>query len=59
MTNDMKSEMTFDEMAAAFVKENPWFKPNYTNVGRFAKKHGYTKIKQMVNKVIVMRYVKK
>lgn len=55
----MKPEMTFDEMAAAFVEENPWFVPNNTNVGRFAKKNGYTKIKQMINKVIVMKYVKK
>lgn len=59
MENKFKSEMSFDEMAAAFVEDNPWFRPNYTNVGRYAKKHGYTKIKQMINKVIVMKYVKK
>lgn len=59
MEKKLKSEMTFDEMAAAFVKDNPWFVPNNTNVGRYAKKHGYMKVKQMINKVIVMKYVKK
>lgn len=58
MEKKFKAEMTFDEMAEAFVKDYPWFVPNNTNVGRYAKKNGYMKIKQMVNKVIVMKYVK-
>lgn len=59
MEKKLKPEMTFDEMAAAFVESNPWFVPNNTNVGRYAKKLGYIKVKQMINKVIVMKYVKK
>ena len=59
MEKKLKPEMTFDEMATAFVEDNPWFVPNNTNVGRYAKKHGYMKVKQMINKVIVMKYVKK
>lgn len=59
MEKKFKQEMTFDEMAAAFVEDYPWFVPNNTNVGRYAKKHGYMKIKQMINKVIIMKYVKK
>ncbi|GAY31024.1 hypothetical protein E5358_05555 [Palleniella muris] len=58
MENKFKPQMTFDEMAAAFAEDNPWFIPNNANVGRYAKKHGYMKIKQMINKVIVMKYVK-
>lgn len=50
--------MTFGEMAQAFSEDNPFLVPNNTNVGRYAKKHGYTKIKQMVNRKIEMRYVK-
>lgn len=59
MEKKFKTEMTFDEMAEAFTKDYPWFVPNNTNVGRYAKKNGYMKIKQMINKVIVMKYVKK
>lgn len=59
MENKFKQEMSFDEMAAAFVESNPWFVPNNTNVGRYAKKNGYVKVKQMINKVMVMKYVKK
>ena len=58
MENKFKQEMSFDEMAAAFVESNPWFVPNNTNVGRYAKKNGYVKVKQMINKVMVMKYVK-
>lgn len=58
MEKKLKSEMTFDEMAVAFVEDYPWFVPNNTNVGRYAKKHGYMKVKQMINKVIVTKYVK-
>lgn len=58
MENKFKQEMSFDEMAAAFVENNPWFVPNNTNVGRYAKKNGYVKVKQMINKVMVMKYVK-
>ena len=34
-----KPQMTFDEMARAFSEDNPWLKPNNTNVGLFAKRH--------------------
>lgn len=54
----LKTQMTFDEMAKAFSEDNPWLVPNNTNVGRYAKKHGYVKIKQMINRKIEMRYVK-
>lgn len=53
-----KPQMTFDEMARAFSEDNPWLKPNNTNVGLFAKRHGYVKIKQMINRKIEIRYVK-
>lgn len=59
MENKFKSEMSFDEMAAAFVDDYPWLVPNNSNIGRYAKRNGYMKVKQMINKVIVMKYVKK
>ncbi len=58
MEHKFKSEMTFDEMARAFVEDYPWFVPNNTNVGRYARRHGYMKIKQMINKEMIMKYVK-
>lgn len=54
----LKVSMTFDEMAEVFAANYPWFIPNYTNVGRYARKLGYMKVKQMVNKQIIMKYVK-
>lgn len=51
--------MTFDEMAKAFVSDYPWLVPNNTNVGLYAKKNGYVKIRQMINTVMNMKYVKK
>lgn len=53
-----KPEMTFDEMAKAFVVDYPWLVPNNTNVGRYAKRNGYMKIRQMINTVMKMKYVK-
>ncbi len=53
-----KPEMTFDEMAKAFVADYPWLVPNNTNVGRYAKRNGYMKIRQMINTVMKMKYVK-
>lgn len=58
MENKFKSQMSFAEMTEAFAEDNPWLVPNNVNVGRYAKKHGYTKIKQMINKVIVVKYVR-
>lgn len=58
MEEKFKQHMTFDEMAAALVEDSPWLVPNKVNVGKYAKKHGYVRTKQMINKVIVMKYVK-
>lgn len=58
MKTKFKSEMTFDEMAEAFVADYPWLVPNNTNVGRYARKNGYVKIRQMINTVMKMKYVK-
>lgn len=58
MEEIFKSHMTFDEMAEALISEKPWIVPNRVNVGQFAKKNGYTRVKQMINKVTVMTYVK-
>lgn len=58
MEQNFKQHMTFDEMAEALLQEKPWLVPNKVNVGQYAKRHGYKRVKQMVNKVIVMTYVK-
>lgn len=58
MKTKFKSEMTFDEMAEAFVADYPWLVPNNTNVGRYARKNCYVKIRQMINTVMKMKYVK-
>lgn len=58
METKFKQEMTFDEMAKAFVSDYPWLVPNNTNVGLYAKKNGYVKIRQMINTVMTMKYVK-
>ena len=58
MKTKFKSEMTFDEMTEAFVADYPWLVPNNTNVGRYARKNGYVKIRQMINTVMKMKYVK-
>lgn len=58
MEKKFKPEMTFDEMAAAFVDDYPWLVPNNSNVGRYAKRNGYMRVKQMINKVMTMKYVK-
>lgn len=59
MEKQLKKEMSFNEMAAAFADVYPWLVPNRSNVGRYAKRNGYMKVSQMINKVIVMKYVKK
>ena len=58
MEQDFKQHMTFYEMAEVLLKEKPWLVPNKVNVGQFAKRNGYKRVKQMINKVIVMTYVK-
>lgn len=54
----LKQYMTYEEMADIFVANYPYFIPNYANVGRFAKKLGYIRVKQMINKQIIRKYVK-
>ena len=54
----LKDKMSFEEISEVFVANNPWFVPNYSNVGRFAKKLGYVRMKQMTNKHINYFYVK-
>lgn len=58
MNKEMKFKMTFDEMAEAFAEDNPGFKPNWCNVGRYAKAHGYTRCRQMENREISRFYLK-
>ena len=54
----MKTRMSFDEMAEAFVQDNPGFYPNRSNVGRYAKKMGYILTKQMRDYKRTYFYVK-
>lgn len=58
MEENFKPHMTFDEMAEVLLQERPWLVPNRVNVGQFARKNGYVRVKQVVNKVTVMTYVK-
>ena len=46
---ELKSKMTFDEMARVFVAKHPEFIPNRSNVGRFAKRIGFRLVKQVIN----------
>lgn len=50
--------MSFDEMAAALVAMHPYYVPNRTRVGRFAKAKGYVVRKQVVNHKQNYIYVK-
>ena len=54
----MKSKMSFEEMAEAFTNENPYYSPNRRNVGTYAKQHGYVLKKQMVNCKFISFYLK-
>lgn len=58
MKQQMKIRMSFDEMAEAYVSNNPGFKPNSTNVGKYAKSQGYRPARQMVNRKIERFYIK-
>lgn len=58
MEIQFKPEMSFDEMAKAFVADYPWLVPNNCNVGRYAKRNGYIKVRQMIHTVMTMKYVK-
>nr|DAW13744.1 MAG TPA: hypothetical protein [Bacteriophage sp.] len=56
--NIFKDFMSFDEMAAALVAMHPYYVPNRTRVGRFAKAKGYVVRKQVVNHKQNYIYVK-
>lgn len=58
MEEKFKPIMTFDEMAESLLEDSPWLVPNKANVGRYAKRHGYMRVQQMINGVITMKYVK-
>ena len=53
----LKEKMTFDEMCEVYSKNFPYFKPNRSNVGRFAKVLGYKLAKQMVNRKVYLFYI--
>lgn len=56
---NFKDVMSQEEMAQACLEYCPFFVPNRTRVGRFARNNGYVRLKQMVNKKQVYFYVKK
>lgn len=43
--------ITFDELCAMFSKEHPYLTPNNRNVGGWAKKKGFVKMRQTINNV--------
>ena len=58
METQFKPKMTDSEMEVAFSQAYPGLIANPQNVGRFAKKMGYKRSQQMVDKVIVRFYYK-
>lgn len=53
----LKFKMTVDEMFQAFSHDYPEYVANQQQVGRYAKRQGYSKIKQKVQGVQVISYV--
>jgi len=56
---ELKDRMSYPEMYEAFQAYEPRFEPNPNMVGRFAKKMGYYRTKQVKNGVITYFYAKK
>lgn len=54
-----KTKITFDELCEIFAKEHPYLIPNRRNVGLYAKKIGYVKMRQTINNVNHCFYVRK
>lgn len=55
---ELKPRMMQDEMAEVFVEANPGFFPTKQAVGRYAKKLGYRRVKQNIDKKQVYFYIK-
>lgn len=49
MNPHLKFKMTVDEMFEAFLFDRPEYIANIQQVGRYAKRQGYSKIKQKIN----------
>ena len=54
-----KVRYSIDEMAELFLKSYPYLIPTNHAVGRFAKRQGFTMIKQMIKGKLICFYVKK
>lgn len=52
-------KITFDELCSMFSKEHPYLTPNNRNVGSWAKKNGFVKMRQTINNVNYCFYVRK
>lgn len=54
-----KIRFSQEEMAQLYAEAVPYMVPNHSNVGRFAKKQGFVRMKQVVNHKQIYFYVKK
>lgn len=57
MNPHLKFKMSVDEMFEAFSFEHPEYVANQQQVGRYAKRQGYSKIKQKIQGVQTIFYV--
>lgn len=51
--------ISFDELCEMFAKEHPYLTPNNRNVGGWAKKNGFVKMRQTIHNVNYCFYVRK
>lgn len=56
---DKKVRYSIDEIAELFLKSYPYLIPTKQAVGRFAKRQGFTMMKQMIQGKLIRFYVKK
>lgn len=56
---DKKVRYSIDEIAELFLKSYPYLIPTKQAVGRFAKRQGFTMMKQMIQGKLIYFYVKK
>ena len=56
---DKKVRYSIDEIAELFLKNYPYLIPTKQAVGRFAKRQGFTMMKQMIQGKLIRFYVKK
>ena len=56
---DKKVRYSIDEIAELFLKNYPYLIPTKQAVGRFAKRQGFTMMKQMIQGKLIYFYVKK